>query len=1274
MALSVPEHSDVSPYKSLPDLSYSKFNAPVLPGFKDAESILRQVQQNRGYLESNFEAVLRARQEVEVYSMLEAVYNDSTDHEKARIKQMVDKSIQKLRREVEREVTDDMVISAVQKKGLTSVPGAVKMPEPVPASKTSKPGYRGRLSQPKVEPKVESKKPAAKRTGPTTKEPFQHKFYKPPPKRTKSVFEDEEAMTRIYGKASYQKGRTTVKDPYLHFQNTKKSKPTRPTVPLDTKDVGKEMMSSKTQTSTGGVRQFYFNPTTGTYIPVASVNTAPIPGQLIPMAVPLGGPRMNPGLTTPSSMTSLHSGVAASKVPLVSAEGNVAMVTVGVDDNDSIMKPELGKQVLPAVDIDTDISEQSDFIEEPVVTKQQVKTPESKRKKQVQIISPRETPNKTSGRKSPTKAHYEVMYHEDDTLNEEEDVETGTGLELPGYQPEELPEEPNYGPAFPPKLPSNDRQLSSDLIAADIKRRDLLQNKATEWIEQELMARIITEVYPLKDVEPPGDISHVVSEISEDSMAEEKEKSMFVMDTIGHRGMQLFVDAGHPVDNTLVNKLVEEVLLEKIRTMLGQRPDSEDIRQPVKSDEPQWEEPVSEELDTPPIQQSIVQTPEPTPRATPRSSPPRRVSPARTPVASPPATSPRQVHEVIEPVVPEPVIQQAVVLPPPEPESEPESSASYDIKEDLDRLADKLRPDIHTSASIQSRHDVMTPPESPKLEPEPIIPPKPLTSPQLSPREIVEEPFLISQSILPAATSLDHSPTRMSRISKTESPKSPKSATSPQVTDLAEEELAEDQPKPVVFTVAETQTDVSPEPRPKSRSPSPDKTRSRTPSESSYTESSSISESFNENISEGQWLINKSDGEVADFPIDEVAVRDRMLRQNRRRVDVSSASTWKDTDDIDLDEADATRSEGEFLYRTEFPPEKDPVLDMLARLQHAAPNYGLYQMSNQQVTDVLNTTGKSEGEVMRVSSVGYPRQQQQQQYVPERDFNYVSPKRSKSPTSRSHGVESRKMGGSPKKDVTSQKRSKSPVYRPQSPTRVSFEGDLNDEQVQRSVSPTRSILKRSSTFDNQNTLQRRPEFDGRDRSHTPTGTGRLTPGGRPAKGMIVAGGRSSSPSKLSGRKPPQVVKSSTMPETRTSGGRIVNVRTSSEDYYRDSLDNSGAGYYGSDVGARNMTPDQMNIDALIQSGGYLSQSFSQSENGRQSSLRSSGDLRQSRASASGRSLGYSYGTDGSICMSELQRLADDGTGKLQVSLTIPGTEAEESDLSEIDITDGGNTR
>ena len=35
--------------------------------------------------------------------------------------------------------------------------------------------------------------------------------------------------------------------------------------------IGTEVMSSKTQTAPSGVRQFYFNPNTGTYIPIASM-------------------------------------------------------------------------------------------------------------------------------------------------------------------------------------------------------------------------------------------------------------------------------------------------------------------------------------------------------------------------------------------------------------------------------------------------------------------------------------------------------------------------------------------------------------------------------------------------------------------------------------------------------------------------------------------------------------------------------------------------------------------------------------------------------------------------------------------------------------------------------------------------------------------------------------------------------------------------------------------------------------------------------------------
>jgi hypothetical protein len=59
------------------------------------------------------------------------------------------------------------------------------------------------------------------------------------------VFEDEEYMTRVYGKASYQNKRTTVKDPYLHYQNIPKPKPDRPP--------GAPDVSSKCQTSSSFV-------------------------------------------------------------------------------------------------------------------------------------------------------------------------------------------------------------------------------------------------------------------------------------------------------------------------------------------------------------------------------------------------------------------------------------------------------------------------------------------------------------------------------------------------------------------------------------------------------------------------------------------------------------------------------------------------------------------------------------------------------------------------------------------------------------------------------------------------------------------------------------------------------------------------------------------------------------------------------------------------------------------------------------------------------------
>jgi len=43
------------------------------------------------------------------------------------------------------------------------------------------------------------------------------------------------------------------------------------------------------------------------------------------------------------------------------------------------------------------------------------------------------------------------------------------------------------------------------------------------------------------------------------------------VDALGQSGVQLFVDAGQPVDNALVTALVREVLAEKISAMFAER-------------------------------------------------------------------------------------------------------------------------------------------------------------------------------------------------------------------------------------------------------------------------------------------------------------------------------------------------------------------------------------------------------------------------------------------------------------------------------------------------------------------------------------------------------------------------------------------------------------------------------------------------------------------------------------------------------------------------------
>jgi len=49
------------------------------------------------------------------------------------------------------------------------------------------------------------------------------------------------------------------------------------------------------------------------------------------------------------------------------------------------------------------------------------------------------------------------------------------------------------------------------------------------------------------------------------------------VDAIGQGGVQMFVDAGRPIDSALVNALIRDVLVEKIRSMVGSRAQNDNL-------------------------------------------------------------------------------------------------------------------------------------------------------------------------------------------------------------------------------------------------------------------------------------------------------------------------------------------------------------------------------------------------------------------------------------------------------------------------------------------------------------------------------------------------------------------------------------------------------------------------------------------------------------------------------------------------------------------------
>ncbi|XP_068819114.1 protein TALPID3 isoform X3 [Capricornis sumatraensis] len=524
---------------------------------KDAEKILRGVQNNKKVLEENLEAIIRAKDGAAMYSFINALSNNREISEKIRIKKTVDDWIKTISAEIQG-------------------------------------------------------------------------FFK-----ATTVVQDKDYMLQIYGKPVYQGHRSTLKKgPYLRFNSpSPKSRPQRPKVIERVK--GTKVKSIRTQTDfsatkptkvdsklqhsittlSPGDQQYLFSPSRE--MPTFS---GTLEGHLIPMAVLLGQTQSNSDSMPPAGVivNKPHPVTVTTSIPPSSRKiepgvkkPNIAVVEMKSEKRDP---PQLSVQVLPNVDIDSISNGSAEVGLSPSSPKEASSPP-----LRTWIQAPEFTKADEEEMKFPGMNFDEVI----DIVQEEEKCDEISEYSEPilEFNRSVKAVSTKYnGPPFPPV--ASTFQPTTDTLDKVIQRKETLENSLIQWVEQEIMSRMISGLLPVQQ-QATANVSVSVSEASEPVTSD-------IVEGTSSGALQLFVDAGVPVNSDMIRHFVNEVLAETIAVMLGDReakkPDP--VVTGVSGDVSTSETHLPARVCTP------LATPQPTPPRSP-SSPPKEHVLVKTPDSSP---------------------------------------------------------------------------------------------------------------------------------------------------------------------------------------------------------------------------------------------------------------------------------------------------------------------------------------------------------------------------------------------------------------------------------------------------------------------------------------------------------------------------------------------------------------------------------------------------------------------------------------------------------------
>ncbi|KAK6181495.1 hypothetical protein SNE40_009334 [Patella caerulea] len=572
----------------------------------------------------------------------------------------------------------------------------------------------------------------------------------------------------------------------------------------------------------------------------------------------------------------------------------------------------------------------------------------------------------------------------------------GTGIALPGYQREKI-QRPKSPPSKiaskPPILESYSQNPSSDVIATDMHRQNVLENKAFEWLQNELMGIVMSKVstdqsmrreaslcedhqykYTNLNIEQEGEIQ---DETEEDSQLSDKSEvsSKSHQDDDNDELRKIFIDAGQPINQQLISTLVREALRERVTSFLGQANDNRPIvdqidrKTGIEDTEVNKDEYDDDfESDSPELSVKQIPTPDLTPMSSLSDSPVQRRSPSPEVVKQPEIKK-----DILVTKVPEAADDSALynsflpaepVRQPYHESSESEQSESYDISQELRRLA--FKPGDERDGLLASLHNIETPSITP-----PIYSPSPPALHTLPNFTASPPPFDTLLERSPAATMTDRDDldrTQPSLGATGTSVQFNKTQTS--IDDYSNKDIKtrtktiKVQSRSIDESLEETKKFPEHPPQPERSIKSPTRTMESSLSPVASPEpktSSSLTDTINECISEGQWLLNRSEGQIADMPLDPGL----LPMSNFNQIDISTASTLKDTDELDLDDNELLKSEGEFLHYSSVPVERD--IARILDIQEQSYRQNVMNLPN---THIINTYPNQDEERHTDMSIG----------------------------------------------------------------------------------------------------------------------------------------------------------------------------------------------------------------------------------------------------------------------------------------------------------------